>query len=624
MVDNSKPESSPRRRKVLLGLGGGLASALAGCSTSEPGESTSTGPQSSETGTQTTSGGELGDPVEPVIDLKSAQQNPQVVNPPPYGDIDTWHMFIRAMMTPYGQAAGDPANEYQPLLVEKTEFVDNKTWKITVADGYTWHNGKKVTAEDRYWKEKFGHEQAKALGDKTGWADIRLTNDKMTLELDTHEEQPASLFLQSNTPFVRSARFRWKKWAEKMADATTEKEANKIEENFSNVDRSLADWVGNGLFKIDSVNDSEVIYTPYEDHPNVDKQNIKKVRVPIANTSGKRQLIQNDKLDWIKVPPSGADGLMPDTWESFEQRVVGGKQFIFNWNNKHLNRRGMRRAFAYALDSKTIMDTIGDSYPVEVNNGQSTLESEVWLEGYNDGLKDKYIAYGPGSKPEKAAEELKKAGYSKNSDGTWVGPDGEALSLTLSSTSWWEEMVRTIVSQMQRVGIDAQIEIPENFDDIWAQPGNDWDMMTWFRPRFVNHPNATFQNSFLSLPTVIEKSDGSLEQYGKRPRKVTVPKNIGDEEVTGSGRELDLYKIQSELSKPSTSEQRLKDIARDLTWYWNYDMPGVMWGETKGSFHADTENYVWEDWMGDSTPDAWGARNVGYGLSSGKVHGKSK
>lgn len=616
---------------MLLGLGGASAAALAGCSTEAPSTGTAGGQQATDQGStsqqtpqQTSVGTASGQAVEPTFNVKYVTVNPHTVDMPPLGDIDTWNVLVKVQLMTYGRNATDPNKEYQPLVVANNEFVDNRTWRITVADGFKWHNGKPVTAEDRYWKMMYYQHAARAQGTKPPWKEVRLSDDKMTLELDTHERQPKNLFLQTYKPFVRNARWRWKEWAEKMADATTSKEVSKIEENFSNTKHLLKDWVGNGVFKLASISDNQVTFEKWDEHPNADQQNIEKVVVPVANESQRRLLVKNDETDWTGPLPEGAGQLRTDGFEKFEKPNVGGAIFIFNWTRKHMARRPVRRALAYLTNTEAVMSSVGNNYPVKRFTGQSELQAKQWIDDF-DTVKENYIPYGPGAKPEKAAEVLKNAGYSKNGDGKWVDEDGDVLSIKVRSVSWWKKQHRSYADQWRRGGFDVKLTFPSDIGQYHDSPEADWDITTWFHGRGVNHPNSTYGSGFFALPIVNEQDDGSTTQYGGRPRNVTVPTTIGDTEVTGSGQDLDLYAMQQELTNPDTSKERLKELDKSFSWWWNYDVPSIMWRTEKQTWNGDTANFVFpQNIYDDGKPDGWKLRDVSYGVNTGKLHGKTE
>ena len=68
--------------------------------------------------------------------------------------------------------------------------------------------------------------------------------------------------------------------------------------------------------------------------------------------------------------------------------------------------------------------------------------------------------------PERAAEHLTKAGYTKNDEGMWVDANGENLTFPVQSWSWWNAGVEAMVEIMKQNGIDAS----------WSEPPNGWDL----------------------------------------------------------------------------------------------------------------------------------------------------
>jgi peptide/nickel transport system substrate-binding protein len=77
--------------------------------------------------------------------------------------------------------------------------------------------------------------------------------------------------------------------------------------------------------------------------------------------------------------------------------------------------------------------------------------------------------------PEKAAEHLTKAGYTKNDEGMWVDADGNTLKVVIDGWPYMSAYGEVAVEQLRRGGIDAE----------WTLPPDAWD-------RFIQYTYTAF------------------------------------------------------------------------------------------------------------------------------------
>ena len=126
-------------------------------------------------------------------------------------------------------------------------------------------------------------------------------------------------------------------------------------------------------------------------------------------------------------------------------------EFIgFNFDNDAMNKKAVRKAIAYAIDTDAIIE---EDY---VNSGISN--DTVFYPGYmgTDRKKDQYA-----QDEDKAETRLRKAGYiDRNSDGVVESRTGVSLNLNIlvcSDDKYRENAAETIKDQLEEVGISSFI-----------------------------------------------------------------------------------------------------------------------------------------------------------------------
>ncbi|MDX1414715.1 MAG: ABC transporter substrate-binding protein [Candidatus Promineifilaceae bacterium] len=165
---------------------------------------------------------------------------------------------------------------------------------------------------------------------------------------------------------------------------------------------------------------------------------------------------ENGEVDILwQVPPSELDRL-----ESDSRFVLHGggcpvqAQLIYNVNHPLWGEQAFRQAVSYALDGEAINQNVMGRMHIR---GAGTAGPGV--PGYVPALFDKYFPYDP----EGARELLASLGW-EDSDGDGIlDKDGEALSFTLEvfNSDTNAQFAAAIVTQLQEVGIDAQVETVE-------------------------------------------------------------------------------------------------------------------------------------------------------------------
>ncbi|QGN07630.1 ABC transporter substrate-binding protein [Halorhabdus sp. CBA1104] len=586
-------------RRRLLGAGGAAAvGMLAGCG----GGDTTTQADSNGTPTETDTGGgdtgeetetsEQGDPADPTLSF-AQWPNPNSSNYNPYNTKNfpkpRRFMFDRFMY--FNLASG----EYEGYAVSDWEW-DGNTISLTVRDGLTWQTGQSVTADDllaqleldmytggtlkNYLAEDI-QESVQKIDDKT--VELRLsdvnTSIAMGLLQPKHIYTPYTLDGASYDGFGR--------FVERYHDATTDDERSAVTNELTSKWTITPDDdpVGAGPFQFEDADSQRTLLTKYEDHPDADQFNYPELEYRYSPSNQKRwQMLQNgvtDGYDTLFMPENQLKKL-PDNV------VVGtiprhyGMGLIPNWENKHLGKRKVRQAFAYAIRRQLVARNsgggTGTKAGVNVPSGitsQLTGDVKEWLgDDYDKFEKYQYDT-------EKAATLMREAGYSK-SGGMWRDSDGNKISMDLKVTSAFSDWVsadQTIVSLLQDFGIDANL-ITESSSTYWGKSyvNSDFDMAT------QSWTDYGRRYPFFHQSWMLNSNDAT--SYWNVPETVEVPPygqpNAEPEEVNP------LPKLQKLSS--ATGDQAAQ-LVKELAWIINQSLPAIPMMEKQAQTFMTTDDW---------------------------------
>ncbi|WP_435320719.1 ABC transporter substrate-binding protein [Haloarchaeobius sp. TZWSO28] len=643
MVDDSHPHSGEgdprwrglRRRQYLAAIGAAAGVGLAGCSSQAEDTQTSEDENNDGGSTETSSGGTeegesessgRGPAVDPTMNLITGTA-PQDMNFWPFfGRSNMDSIYFLPLQTWYGagQLAQYTGGEYDGLLVAESRLInDFSTWeiKLDTEHDWTWHDGDPVTIDDLYEYDKYFHEYDKLLGNTPDWKSVTRVDDT-TIHRELHERTaPFAFFHTNQRPNIHFQGKHAKKFREMMEDASTEKSAADINKQATEADEiGFEDAVGNGMFEVSEIADDRVVYSKYEDHPFADQQNIENIEILFrGDDSGFQLAFQNDQIDLTFEEPNPQQTQYPDDVSYVTKPQPRGEVYMLNQHNKHLAKVEVRRAMAYYLDSQAIVNNTNGA-PVTTQTGAAPVVLDQWLP--DPSVADDYIQYGATRQPEKAAAELQKAGYSKNSEGIWEDESGDTLSFIIRTYDWRPTVGRTINSQMRRAGFDVDAKVigaQEYLNEVYNQPPESgvWDMIFDFHAGSINHPTHSYADSISELK--LTNDDGS-PGWANRDVNPTVPSTVGAEEVSGSGKTLDLRELQRTLASPDSSIEETKQATHDLAWYWNYSVPSLVFKTSQAAWAFDDTNFVMEDYDGDGYADL----SMSYNFSKPTVYGVEK
>lgn len=462
------------RRRVISTVGTtAVAAGLAGCTDSSPPDESGGGDSSDgddggsgEDGEDegATSGGG-GTPKDDTLTLNQA-----VV--PTDGQYNPWN----------GKNMGNPnlllydrfmyynlqTKEYGPAALSEWDFTGDAI-TLTLRDDYTWHDGAKVTAEDLLIQLKLDMYTGGTLGDSVDSIadDVTAVDDK-TVEIQFNQKFNEEIIL---------GRLRDKRlygYRDVYADRLEDIESASSDEDQSAAVSDLREWaypdpVGNGPFQFEDADSRRTLASKYEDHPSADNINFPNVEWLYLESNEKRwSAIINNEVDGNKAlfMPKNQLNQVPDNVQINRIPVGRGVGIIINWNNEHLAKREVRQAMMHVINREEVATNSGGGtetkIPVDYPSGLSGIFSGRVQDHWLDGITDQFESYGRGSSQTDAATTLmQEAGYEKDGD-AWVDAEsGEQLSFQMKGPGGWPDWMtagRTVASQLQDFGIDAQLE----------------------------------------------------------------------------------------------------------------------------------------------------------------------
>lgn len=449
----------------------------------------------------------------------------------------------------------------------------------------------------------------------------------------------------------------YKEWLEKFEDATTVKEndniSNKLRGHTISIDEFVDEGLGNGLWKPVDWSDTTIRGKKHEGHARSHWTNINEIVA--TNYSDKQKRVQayktgkQDAIDPVRTPIRDSmdevDGFqMLKDFPYFYTRGIK-----FNFARDHVHRRGVRRAMAYAMDHKKMLEAIRSSegyegYPQRYQMGLAMGSAKYYMgKDWMSRLHD----YGLEADFEKAAEEMRNAGYTKES-GQWVGPDGKPFDATVMGfpISRGPSEVQFFCSWMSDFGLKMKPQIitgskfwtimDETRDDIpemmhlWGPGPYSNGMVAWNgsvldSPGEISEPlRGSFEDCSNLTSENLPKPELTAEESPKYHRPVR-PEMPAMSEIGYTGVELPDNTETANLiwwDRKIQAAQKLETVreyTRKLGWYYNWQLPGLDFYSESWAQAGNAKNFFWGD---GSTQIEWireVERTIHHGITQGRT-----
>jgi peptide/nickel transport system substrate-binding protein len=479
-------------------------------------------------------------------------------------------------------------------------------------------NGDPYTAEDVYVYDEMERLQAP---DSSSYEKIELAGDNA---IDYHLKKPTNPTIHANIELFRTfshGKKIWQPWLEKYQDATTQAERDKIYDELTAFEISHEELrqkgLGTGAYKLTEVSDQRAILKRWDGHRNADDITVETLRINFAASQSRYgQLLTKDKTDFGRAPfPAQYKGAAPDYLKNLATWPTKNNiKMLINWRNrKELQDLNVRRAMAAVINTKPIATSAGNGKPIPVHSGMDAAFNKQYV----GNPIESFINYSPSSSNYELADTfLERSGYSRQ-NGTVVGPNGaelDPLRFTIGTDGQWNIGGKWASEQLMKYGFPIESKTISRSAklDLITEPEemDNWDLSTESHYAGTTlHPLSYFDygtfwgwrlgpGDFSAEPTTNAKIEQWLEQgkefspYNGKPLTPEIPTQIGQQDLSGKTKTLNLYELIREMKGP-VSEERTKEIIRDLSWAWNFHLPDIDLYVLIGGMWADTKNFKW-------------------------------
>ncbi len=295
-----------------------------------------------------------------------------------------------------------PEGVPEPWAAESSEKIDDTTFRVTLRDGMTWHDGESVTADDVAFTFSYVKDNSPKL---SSWAEpIESTETTGDLTIQFNLKRPFAPFVANTlgTVFILPEHV----WS----DVPDGVDASKA------TDWSNPDAIGSGPFKfVEWRRQEQLELEAFDDHfgaPNIDTL----LKIPGSSMQTLVRQIENKQIDMIGwVPqPNTQDQLESQSFLSLSTKDSHGFYHInYKCDEAPFNDSAFRRALAHAIPKQDIVDTL--------LNGRGTVAhsqiAEVNSFWHNPDVPKINFDM------DRAREILREAGYSWDSNDNLLYPE---------------------------------------------------------------------------------------------------------------------------------------------------------------------------------------------------------
>lgn len=508
------------------------------------------------------------------------------------------------------------------FLIDDVEFKSGCEVLYHFKKGFHWWDGTPVTAEDWLVGRKITQYQTYGSPAKAPM-DVSLV-DKYTLKesRDTPVNPTVRKLGLAEAMGVKADYYQ--DWLDKYEKASSKDEVEKVTSELTRHEVSIDEFVdkglGCGMWKLKKWNPTQVTYEKFDGHPRSDWTNLETWKWILVSGDQKfNQAFMDGRFDMGELNFKLVE--KNDRIENVAKFPLPGvPKLTFNFANKHLGRRNVRRAIAYLIDHKEIRKFLKVNYGTPYLKhpyicGMGSKIGKKWVG--KDHLKS-LIDYGGTAKPEKAKQAMYDAGYTKQGD-TWVGPDGDAVTgLKYMTPPWsiYQKIEEYLSDKLDEFGIKNKALKPSS-SNFYKRLNKtyDFDLLNWYH--FGFHPVNTYYTGVGSpvgldnyVPAVKHPKKSSSKGCSvnreapelkmqrsprlSQPIRPKFPKQVGSKQISGGGQTL--YPIKwNNIMGQSQKRDEIIDLAKKLSWYYNWQLPHIGFYEEVWNYWAHTDTYNFRD-----------------------------
>lgn len=351
-----------------------------------------------------------------------------------------------------GLTAHDENDEVVPGIAEKWEFnKSTNTYRFTLRDGLTFHDGEPLTAEDVKFTIEAIQDPDNGSENASNFEDVK----SVKVIDDTHVD------IQLTAPNIA------------MLDYLTIGilPAHLLEGKDMTKDSFNQSPVGAGPYKLVSWDMGQSITMEKFDDYYGGAPKIGKVVFKIVEDTDARALqLESGEINFAQITPKAESKFKDkDGFAVYEMKTADYRGIMYNFNNDiWKNNRQLPKALSYAIDRQAIIDS------VLLGHGQVAY-SPLQAGPYNNSSIEKY-SYDP----DKAQKMIEAEGWSKGDDGIYE-KDGQKLSFTINCSQGDQvrvDMAKICAQNFKDIGVDVKVDTPAEID--WE--GQEAFLIGWGSP----------------------------------------------------------------------------------------------------------------------------------------------
>jgi len=512
-----------------------------------------------------------------------------------------WQLFpplalfsTTATFNPLDEAEEVTYNEYRPLAASDWSF-EGDEMSITLHDDWQWTSGDEVTSADLALRFRILEYTNDPIWN---YMDAVREEDEKTVVLELKKAYDQEFIKQTlfaigqaiNTPkTINGEKSEFAKIYEEMESASTQSEEDEALESLNNFNWHPNDAVFSGPWKLTNLSKSEMILERHEGFYNpVNFSNMSNNTHGIGQASSAPQALSTGDLETTQLPAPEVVRTYSDDINVIVAQGTSGIGYALNYEDPGgglLQNRNLHRAIAYVLSSERASKNSNELRAGAISGpGAYTgmFGASAWLSEDTLSQLDNYER-----DTEKAASLLRDEGFTKQND-SWVGPDGEELTLEVNTAPWhvWPALGQTVVGTLNDFGVNTTLNAlgSSSFaNTLWGTQGYQTSMSVLGAAHPVNAYDTVFgEDNIFNTPPEIE-----------------VPMPIGDPQ--GSLETINVRERTSQLADLSGDE--LRSEVETLAWAFNQTLPVIPLVTENGGLA-----YSEEDWnYPDREDPIWGA-----------------
>lgn len=383
---------------------------------------------------------------------------------------------IRNIYDPLIERNGE-TGEYEPVLAESWENIDELTWRIKLKEDIKFHNGAEFNAEAAKFSIDFILDESNQSFYRSRWVDVEIVKVLSPFEIEIITSKPFPSLIQRIIEDLL------------IMEPGYIKEVGLEEASKKPVGTGayqFAEWSRDNYLKLESFEDY------WKGAPSI--KNVEFRYIP--EFSSRLSAFLSGEVDLFKNIPVDAVERVESADESKVAQVSSSRINYLALNTFYegpMQDERVRKALNYAVDVDELLKSILNGYGTKMTGPLSKINiGYVETEDY-------------GYDPDKAIELLKEAGY-----------DPESLTLTLDTPSGRypmdSQVAQAITAQLQRIGVTVKVQVNEwgaHLEKIQNREMKDMFILGW-GPAFDQQ--STIENLFTEVAPYSGFSDKAIEE----------------------------------------------------------------------------------------------------------------